>query len=52
MQRDPAEEGLNLYENVESNPVNLTDPTGRAGVPNSEGQAASRPNPSAGGADG
>jgi hypothetical protein len=30
MQRDPAEEGLNLYENVESNPVNLTDPMGLA----------------------
>jgi hypothetical protein len=32
MQRDPAEEGLNLYENVESNPVNLTDPTGLASL--------------------
>jgi len=30
MQRDPAEEGLNLYENVRSNPVNLTDPLGLA----------------------
>jgi len=26
--RDPVQEGLNLYENVESNPVNLTDPAG------------------------
>jgi hypothetical protein len=26
--RDPAQEGLNLYENVGSNPVNLTDPYG------------------------
>jgi hypothetical protein len=26
--RDPAQQGLNLYENVKSNPVSLTDPTG------------------------
>jgi hypothetical protein len=33
MHRDPAEEGLNLYENVESNPVNMTDPMGLQAVP-------------------
>jgi len=27
-QRDPVEDGPNLYENVKSNPVNLTDPMG------------------------
>lgn len=31
-QRDPAQHGLNLYENVKSNPVNLTDPLGLCAV--------------------
>ncbi|MCX5670241.1 MAG: hypothetical protein NTU94_02825 [Planctomycetota bacterium] len=30
--RDPAQKGLNLYENVRSNPVNLTDPLGLCAV--------------------
>jgi hypothetical protein len=30
--RDPVQKGLNLYENVKSNPVNLTDPMGLCAV--------------------